>query len=112
MRDIVDLIEVDNDAPYSHWVTVELTDKQELILELEYKNFENHAHDYKKQAIVDKENTAIVTNFLQIQLSDLTEYLHEEFYHPIWYNEGDDAEGVFADLLDLILDCGAKYKLK
>ena len=112
MRDIVDLIEVDNDAPYSYWVSVEVTEKQEMIVELEYKNFENHAHDYKQQAIVDSENTAIMSNYLQVQLSDLTEYLHDEYYHSICYNEGEDAEGLFADLLDLILDCGAKYKLK
>ena len=112
MRDIEELIEVDNDAPYSYWVSVEVTEKQEMIIELEYKNFENHAHDYKQQAIVDSENTAIISNHLQVQLSSLTEYLHEEYYHSISYNEGEDAEGLFADLLDFILDCGAKYKLK
>lgn len=112
MRDIVELIEVDNDAPYSYWVSVEVTEKQEMIVELEYQNFENHAHDYKQQAIVDSENTAIISNHLHVQLSDLTEYLHENYYHSIKYNEEEDAEGLFADLLDLILDCGAKYKLK
>ena len=112
MRDIVELIEVDNDAPYSYWVSVELTETKEMIIELEYINFENHAHDYKQQAIVDSENTAILSNHLHVQLSDLTEYLHENYYHSIKYNEGDDAENLFADLLDLILDCGAKYKLK
>lgn len=112
MRDIVELIEVDNDAPYSYWVSVEVTEKQEMIVELEYQNFENHAHDYRQQAIVDSENTAIISNHLQVQLSDLTEYLHDKYYHSIYYNEGEDAENLFADLLDLILDCGAKYKLK
>ena len=112
MRDIVELIEVDNDAPYSYWVSVEVTEKQEMIVELEYQNFENHAHDYRQQAIVDSENTAIISNHLQVQLSDLTEYLHDKYYHSICYNESEDAEGLFADLLDLILDCGAKYKLK
>ena len=112
MRDIVELIEVDNDAPYSYWVSVELTETKEMIIELEYINFENHAHDYKQQAIVDSENTAILSNHLHVQLSDLTEYLHENYYHSIKYNEEEDAENLFADLLDLILDCGAKYKLK
>ena len=79
MRDIVELIEVDNDAPYSYWVSVEVTEKQEMIVELEYQNFENHAHDYKQQAIVDSENTAIISNHLHVQLSDLTEYLHENY---------------------------------
>lgn len=112
MIDFVSLIEVDNDAPYSSWVTVEVTDEKELIIKHEYTNFENHALDHQHQAVVDSENTAIVIDYLQLELSDLTEYLHEEFYHPMSQNEYDDAEALFADLLDLILDCGAKYKLK
>lgn len=63
-------------------------------------------------AIVDEQNAKVMARFLKVELTKLPEALYDEFGDCTGISTLSDIEYVFKDILDYILDSGAKYKLK
>lgn len=118
MKDITYLMTIDADSSSDYWfaVTIERTEAQELIIKYQTKYKGDEPNFYEKgsthQAILDAEETKLLANHLNVELSELTTFFSEEFDDSGTCAHACDGEYLFADILDFILDCGAKYKLK
>ena len=93
-----------------------LTDNQELIIQYicRYDGDLPQAPepDETHRAIVDQEDTLLMAKYLQVTIDELLGVIDEEFADSRPSVDSMDAADCFADILDFILDCGAKYKLK
>lgn len=118
MSNKVYLMDLDSDSSsdYSFDLSAEITDQQELIILYSSKYIGEESIFCKKgttrKAIVDQENTLLMANHLHVDVANLINVLCEEFWDHRPSAHACDAEDCFADILDFILDCGAKYKLK
>ena len=118
MSNKVYLMDLDSDSSsdYSFNLSAEITEQQELMIQYSSKCIGEESNFREKgitrKAIVDQENTLMMANHLHVEVDDLINVLCEEFWDHRPSAHTCDAEDCFADILDFILDCGAKYKLK
>ena len=75
-------------------------------------DYEKGKGGFEISAIVDEEDAKVMANHLKVSLVDLPQTLYDEFGDATEVAVSSEMEGIFKDILDYILDCGAKYKLK
>lgn len=106
------LIETDSDMEIVAVVSAGTNVKGELVVEYEFEDYEDEGNNFKKIATVDKDQALVMAGYLGVEVKDLPGELYDEFGELQGVGVPSDAECVFADVLDFILDCGAKYDLK
>lgn len=68
--------------------------------------------EQKTLAVVDAENMQLMARKLRIEVKDLPTYLYRKFYYGGYIHHSSVVIRGFQKVLDYILDCGAKYRLK
>lgn len=106
------LMETDSDLEIVAMVSAGINERGELVIEYEFEDYEDERRNFKRIAIVDRQEALLMANSLNVQVTDLPDELYEELGEVGGVGVPSDAEGLFADVLDFILDCGAKYNLK
>ncbi len=106
------LIETDCDMEIAAVVWAGINERGELVVEHEFEDYEDEGNNFRRTALLDKEETAKMAECLAVEVNDLPEELYDEFGELSGVGVPSDAECIFADVLDFILDCGAKYSLK
>lgn len=106
------LIETDGDLEAVASVVAVINEKGELIVEHDFEDYEDEGNNFTKTATVDAEEALKMAQSLAVEVNELPGELYDEFGEIAGVGVPSDAECVFADVLDFILDCGAKYNLK
>lgn len=112
MTDYSEIIaETDGDLPFGDYVSADINWRKELVIE--YVTTDCRAEiESRSLAVVDAEDTAKMAAHLNVPLEQLPKCIWDEYGDPreIWTPS--QIKGVFKDVLDYILDCGAKYELR
>ena len=106
------IIETDGDLEAVASVTATVNANGELVVEHDFEDYEDEGNNFTKTATVEKEEALKMAESLAVEVKDLPDELYAEFGEMAGVGVPSDAECVFADILDFILDCGAKYSLK
>ena len=106
------LIETDSDMEIVAIVWAGINERGELVVEHEFEDYEDEGNNFKRTALLDKEETDKMAECLAVEVKEIPDELYDEFGESSGVDVPSDAECIFADVLDFILDCGAKYNLK
>ena len=74
--------------------------------------FDEKRINYTHSAIVDEEDGKVMARHLNVSYADLPQALYDEFGDTTGVLVPSEVEYIFKNVLDYILDCGTKYKLK
>lgn len=105
------LNDLDNDSTVHGETTVGINFKNELVITYHYFNDEYHKYDKKTIAIVDEYDTMTLAKHLKVDLPQLTEKLRIKLGSTRFYCDPDQAEYIFSEVLDFIIDHGLRFKL-
>lgn len=107
------IIESDNDLPaIISSITVDFKWSNELVVSLEYQNDERPEYGYIREAVVDSEDTGKLARFLHTQPEHLPDEFFNRFKDTSYCAAPSEVEETFGEILNFILDCGARYQLK
>lgn len=106
------LVESDNDLPFGVSLDAGLGEDHNLILCMERWDLESPKYGYVLYAIVDKDDTLLMANRLGIQVEELPKCLKSRFGTDSGAWVPSRVEALFSELLNFILDCGVRYRLK
>ena len=63
-------------------------------------------------AILDADNMQVMAKRLRVEVKDLSNYLSQKFCYAGYISRSSKVYHEFQKILNFILDCGAKYRLK
>ena len=63
-------------------------------------------------AILDADNMLVMAKKLRVEVKDLSTYLYRKFRYGGYISHSSGVYREFQRILNFILDCGAKYRLK
>lgn len=106
------LNDIDDDCSVHGETTVGVNFKNELVVTYHYFNDECHRYDQKTTAVVDEDDTIILAQRLRVEVPELPEKLNEKFGSNAYYCNPDEAEAIFTNVLDYIIEVGLRFKLK
>lgn len=102
----------DDDMPIWSSVEVGFDDYKNLVVHLDYVDYENHKYDQDVYATVDRDETFAMAEYLKINPVDLPKAIYNELGNDENYLlVPSDIEKIFQDILEFILDCGVHYRL-
>ena len=105
------IIESDEDLEIVSTIDAVYNSKNNFVVEYYCINHEKGRKVIDYTATVDQENTAILAKHLKVNPVDLPQVIYDEFGDSTGISRLSDIEYVFKEILDFILDCGAKYQL-
>ncbi len=106
------IMESDNDLPICSLITASFDGLQGLAVTLEHEDYEEPEYAYQVQATVGKEDVRLMAQNLGVSPPSLPSFLSSRFGNTSGTIAPSEAEAVFKEILDFILDCGARYHLK
>ena len=112
MRDEALIAESDNDMEIVSSLSVGFDLFGNLVVEMDYADGSDSRYDYRLDAIVDKDELVLLSRELESFNKSLPLAISDRFGKGWKLLTPSDIDGVFSDILDFILDCGAHYKLK
>lgn len=68
--------------------------------------------DRRTYAILDADNMRVMAKKLRVEVKDLSSYLCRKFSYGGYISHSSVVTREFQKILNFILDCGAKYRLK
>lgn len=105
------LVESDEDLEIVSSLSAGLDDRKRLVVQLEFVDYENHRRDNTLYALLDQEETQTMADRLHVPPAELPATLRVHFGdHPLLPTPS-YVRGLFKEVLDFIIDCGARYRL-
>lgn len=91
--------------------SVSMTTKSLVVL-LEHDDYDEPDYAYKVYATVDKRDAMGMARRLNVSLTDLPAVIFKRYGEASNVFVPSEVEATFKDILDFILDCGVRYRLK
>ena len=107
------IVESDNDLEIVGTIVSGFDYLNNLIVEYRFEDYRSCGKDYSYSAIIDEDDAKVMARYLNVPLSSLPKVLYDKFGCP--FSDilvPSEVEGIFGDILNFVLDCGARYKLK
>lgn len=82
-----------------------------FVVQYDFEDYREGGKDYTHSAIVNEEDGMVMARHLKVSYADLPQALYDEFGETAGTSVPSEVEDVYKNVLDFILDCGAKYKL-
>lgn len=106
------IVESDEDLEIFSSLCAGFDDRGNLVIELDFDDLTSRHRKHLTYAILDGDETKILADSLHIPPQDIPARLRERFQCqwpiPVPSEVGD----TFRDILNFIIDCGAKYRLR
>lgn len=119
MKDLQLLMESDEDAQINATIYIEEDDSGSLSIQLEeydggwdYPEGISYEPSKCTTATVDADELNIMASYLNISKQDVMAHLLKKFSNHGYISYPSYVRACFKEILEYILDCGAKYKLK
>ena len=106
------IVESDNDLEIVGTIVSGFDYLNNLVVEYGFEDYRSGGKDYSYYAIIDEDDAKVMAKHLKVPLSSLPKVLYDEFGSFSDILVPSEVEGIFSDILNFVLDCGAKYKLK
>lgn len=107
----ITIIESDGDLPFGAYILAGLSERMELTVEYVYTNYET-GRNTTRLATVDTTDTVSMSKYLKAKSEDLPEIIYDECGDSSGISVPSEVEATFKKILDFILDCGVRYKLR
>ncbi len=105
------IIESDEDFEIVSTISAGYDYRRNFVVHYYCIHYERHRYEVDYKAIVDEDNAKLMAKRLKIDYNDLPRVLYREFGDCTGTTTLSGIEYVFKEILEFILDCGAKYKL-
>ena len=106
------IVESHDDFPIWSSVVVGFDDDKSLVVLLEHDDYDEPDYAYKVYATVDKRDAMGMARRLNVSLTDLPAVIFKRYGEASNVFVPSEVEATFKDILDVILDCGVRYRLK
>ena len=107
------IVDSDNDLEIVGTIVSGFDYLNNLVVKYCFEDYRRGGKDYCYSAVIDEYEAKVMAKYLKVPLSSLPQTLYDEF--SCSFSEilvPSEVEGIFSDILNFVLDCGAKYKLK
>ena len=105
------LIITDADMPLQAAVYALINDYKELVIEFRLDDDRHSSNSFARHAVVDKDDAILMARHLNIKVEELPNKVYE-VCGVSYASTVSHAESVFQEVLEFILDCGARFNLK
>ena len=106
------IVESDSDIEIVATIVAGFDYLNNFVVQYDFEDYRKGGKDYTHSAIVDEEDAKVMVTRLKVAYTDLPKALDDEFGDTKDLLVPSEVEAVYKDILDFILDCGAKYRLK
>ncbi len=105
------LIHTDADLPVVASVFVLINETDEFVVEYRFEHDKAPKHSFLKKAIVDDEDTRSMAAHFRVEVEDLPA-LFDERCGLAYDSTASEAERIFQESLELILEAGVRFRLR
>ncbi len=106
------IVESNDDLEIWSSITIWDNSQKELIIQLEFIDYPKHKRDHKIYATIDSDEATTMAQNLHIDVADLPHAIFEKYGDTSNSTVPSKVEAIFEEILNFILDCGARYRLK
>lgn len=105
------IVESNDDLEIWSSITVWESPRQELVVQLEFIDYDDRDRDSKTFATLDRDETALLAECLHIAAEALPQALFDRFGDTSNSAVPSEVEALFQEILNFVLDHGARYRL-
>lgn len=105
------IVESNDDLEIWSSITVWESPRQELIVQLEFIDYDNRDRDRKTFATLDRDETRLLADQLHLSAEALPQALFDRYGDTSNSAVPSEVEALFQEILNFILDHGARYRL-
>ncbi len=105
------IAESDGDLPFGDCVSADINYRNELVIEYIVTDYRTEI-EHRTLAVVDREDTVKMAEYLGVKPEEIPISVFEECGDSSGVCTPSQVKGIFKDVLDFILDCGARYVMK
>ena len=105
------IIDSDGDMPIDSGIVAGFDDDKNFAVVLDYTDYET-GYNRKTWAVVEKEDALAMADYLKVRLTSLPQEILERFGDSSNIAVPSEVEAVFKEILDFIIACGVRYRLK
>lgn len=106
------IVESDSDIEIVATIVAGFDYLNNFVVQYNFEDYREGGKDYTHSAIVDEEDAKVMARHLKVSYADLPQALYNEFGDTTGLSVPSEVESVYKDILNFLLDCGAKYRLK
>ncbi len=105
------LFVTDADLPVQVYVFVWISERREFVVEYRFEDDRASFRNFKRMAVVDRQGCMQMARFYNVKVDELPQMVYDEC--GVGYESTpSQADIVFQQVLDFILDSGVKYRLR
>jgi len=105
------IIDSDGDMLIGSGIVAGFDDEKNFAVVLDYTDYET-GYNRKIWAVVEKEDALAMADYLKVRLTSLPQEILERFGDSSDIAVPSEVEAVFKEILDFIIACGVRYRLK
>ena len=105
------IIDSDGDMLIGSGIVAGFDDEKNFAVVLDYTDYET-GYTRKTWAVVEKEDALAMADYLKVRLTSLPQEILERFGDSSDIAVPSEVEAVFKEILDFIIACGVRYRLK
>ena len=105
------IIDSDGDMLIGSGIVAGFDDEKNFAVVLDYTDYET-GYNRKTWAVVEKEDALTMADYLKVRLTSLPQEIFERFGDSSDIAVPSEVEAVFKEILDFIIACGVRYRLK
>jgi hypothetical protein len=105
------IIDSDGDMQFGSGIVAGFDDEKNFAVVLDYTDYET-GYNRKTWAVVEKEDALVMADYLKVRLTSLPQEIFERFGDSSDIAVPSEVEAVFKEILDFIIACGVRYRLK
>ena len=113
------IMESDSESPIVMTIVIGNNILDELLLCLVEEDYESETtaaldveYTAKYVAVIDKDSLAVMAEKLNIELVKMRDHLIDKFSEGCYISNKSYVMNAYRNILDYVLDCGGKYRLK
>ena len=105
------IMDSDGDMLIGSGIVAGFDDEKNFAVVLDYTDYET-GYNRKTWAVVEKEDALAMADYLKVRLTSLPQEILERFGDSSDIAVPSEVEAVFKEILDFIIACGVRYRLK
>lgn len=106
------IIESDSDLEIVATIVTGYDTMKHFVIQFIYEDYRKGGRNNSYCAVMDEEEVATMAHHLHISPNELPQALYDAFGDKSGIAVPSEVESVFQEILEYILDCGARYSLK
>lgn len=105
------IIDSDGDMLIGSGIVAGFDDEKNFAVVLDYTDYET-GYNRKTWAVVEKEDALAMADCLKVRLTSLPQEIRKRFGDSNDMSVPSEVEALFKEILDFIISCGVRYRLK